>query len=32
MKMVEMYIAAVVGVLLGGFVVPIILNWLTSRM
>lgn len=31
MRIVEMYIAIVVGVLLGGVVVPIILNWLISR-
>ena len=31
MKMVEMFIAMVVGVLLGGVVVPLILNWLMGR-
>jgi len=31
MKVVEMYIAMVVGVLLGGVVVPLILNWLLRR-
>jgi hypothetical protein len=31
MKMVEMYIAMVVGVLLGGVIVPLILNWFVGR-
>ena len=31
MKVVEMFIAMVVGVLLGGVVVPLILNWLLRR-
>ena len=31
MKIVEMFIAMLVGVLLGGVVVPLILNWLMSR-
>ena len=31
MKIVEMYIAVVVGVIIGGVIVPLILNWLMSR-
>jgi hypothetical protein len=31
MKIVDMFIAMLVGVLLGGVVVPLILNWLMSR-
>lgn len=31
MKLVEAYIAMLTGVLLGGVVVPLILNWLIGR-
>ena len=31
MKMVEAFVAMFVGVLLGGVVVPLILNWLMRR-
>lgn len=31
MKILEMFIAIVVGVLIGGVIVPLILNWLMSR-
>ena len=31
MKILEMFIAMVVGVLIGGVIVPLILNWLMSR-
>lgn len=31
MKVVEMYIAMIIGVLIGGVIVPLILNWLMSR-
>lgn len=31
MKILEMFIAIVVGVLIGGVIVPLILNWLMQR-
>lgn len=31
MKIVEAYIAMVVGVIVGGFVVPLIINWISNR-
>lgn len=31
MKLVEAYIAMLIGVILGGVIVPLILNWLMSR-
>lgn len=31
MKLVEAFMAMLIGVLLGGIVVPLILNWLMSR-
>ena len=31
MKVVEAFIAIVIGVVLGGIIVPLIVNWLVSR-